>query len=755
MPGQIGDDDIGWASAGSSGGGGGSVTSVATGTGLTGGTITTTGTISVAGSTANSLAGYNSSGVFSDVTVGSGLTLSGGTLTSTGGGSGTVTTVSVVSANGLAGTVATATTTPAITLSTSITGVLKGNGTAISAATAGTDYQAPITLTTTGTSGAATFSSNTLNIPQYSGGGGGVSSFSGDGTVISNSSSTGAVTATLASAAAHTVLGNFTGSSAAPTYGAPFTLTTTGSSGASTFSAGTLNIPQYSGGGGSGITGLTGDITTAQTTSGNVAALEYGQTNVITPSISSAQNNWSPTGWLTSSLPTANVIRVTNTATSIIDITGLVPPTYNVGTSGTAEGMRVTIACASGSSNYPIRLVANSGSSSSANQFGFPSNVYLGPGEDLTLIYDATASLWREYNAHKDIRTDYFGTGNDGTVTISTAVGPLTRDMYYDNLTITTGGSLVCGNCKIYVRGMLDISAAPTTSILATTTSINGGNGSATGTGGSASSTGGGGSATTLPDVQIGIIGGAGSATNGVEGAAASNSRVPNNQTGAVGAAGGAGSVGTGGAIRTGAVAQTGSGLSVWTFNPLPYLTNTIGTAVTSFTAGLGAPGGSGGGGDTTVSGGGGGGGGASSGTIWVSARYINRGSSSTASIFSAKGGNGGNGGTPTTGTPGGGGGGGSGGGGLIVVNYDQLLGSTITNALDASSGTGGTGGNGISTGTGGDGGGAGPGGKITVINLKTGTVTETLGGAAVAGTAHSGITGGAGGASVTTQQNL
>jgi hypothetical protein len=87
------------------------------------------------------------------------------------GGSGTVTSVSVASANGFAGTVATATTTPAITVSTSITGVLKGNGTAISAATAGTDYQAPITLTTTGTSGAATFTSNTLNIPQYTGGG--------------------------------------------------------------------------------------------------------------------------------------------------------------------------------------------------------------------------------------------------------------------------------------------------------------------------------------------------------------------------------------------------------------------------------------------------------------------------------------------------------------------------------------------------------------------------------------------------------
>lgn len=67
-----------------------------------------------------------------------------------GGGSGTVTTVSVVSANGFTGTVADATTTPAITLTTSITGLLKGNGTAISAATAGTDYSAGTSALTTG-----------------------------------------------------------------------------------------------------------------------------------------------------------------------------------------------------------------------------------------------------------------------------------------------------------------------------------------------------------------------------------------------------------------------------------------------------------------------------------------------------------------------------------------------------------------------------------------------------------------------------
>lgn len=60
-------------------------------------------------------------------------------------GAGTVTSVSVVTANGFAGSVANATSTPAITLRTTVTGILKGNGTAISAAVAGTDYLENIT----------------------------------------------------------------------------------------------------------------------------------------------------------------------------------------------------------------------------------------------------------------------------------------------------------------------------------------------------------------------------------------------------------------------------------------------------------------------------------------------------------------------------------------------------------------------------------------------------------------------------------
>ncbi len=114
-----------------------------------------------------------------------------------GGGSGSVTSTSIVSANGFAGTVANPTTTPAITITATATGILKGTGTAIAAATAGTDYQAPITLTTTGSGGAATLSGNTLNIPQYSGGGSGtvnsgtagqIAVFPGNGAAVSGTS---------------------------------------------------------------------------------------------------------------------------------------------------------------------------------------------------------------------------------------------------------------------------------------------------------------------------------------------------------------------------------------------------------------------------------------------------------------------------------------------------------------------------------------------------------------------------------------
>ncbi len=60
-----------------------------------------------------------------------------------GGAPGTVTSVAVATAHGFAGSVANANAAPTITLSTTVTGVMKGDGTSASAAAAGTDYLAP------------------------------------------------------------------------------------------------------------------------------------------------------------------------------------------------------------------------------------------------------------------------------------------------------------------------------------------------------------------------------------------------------------------------------------------------------------------------------------------------------------------------------------------------------------------------------------------------------------------------------------
>ena len=136
-------------------------------------------------------------------TLGQVLTSAGaGTPTWAAVATGTVSSVSVVSANGLAGTVATATTTPAVTLSTTVTGVLKGDGTAISAATSGTDY-APATSGTSilygnGSGGfnnvtigtGVAFAAGTLSA---TGSGGTVTSVTGTAPVVSSGGTTPAI----------------------------------------------------------------------------------------------------------------------------------------------------------------------------------------------------------------------------------------------------------------------------------------------------------------------------------------------------------------------------------------------------------------------------------------------------------------------------------------------------------------------------------------------------------------------------------
>ena len=120
--------------------------------------------------------GYGTAAASTATNLATGVT---GTLTVANGGTGATTLTGYVKGSGTATMTASATipvaditgTLPVAnggTGAATLTGLIKGNGTsAMTAATAGTDYQAPIVLTTTGT-GAATLSGTTLNIPSVS-----------------------------------------------------------------------------------------------------------------------------------------------------------------------------------------------------------------------------------------------------------------------------------------------------------------------------------------------------------------------------------------------------------------------------------------------------------------------------------------------------------------------------------------------------------------------------------------------------------
>lgn len=223
----------------------------------------------------------------------------------------TETTSSVLTITGGTGAVIGSGLTIAVTRATALAdGYLKSTDFSTFAA-----KQDAITLTTTGTSGAATLVGSTLNIPQYSGGGGGgtITSVTGTSPIASSGGTTPDISIANAKAdtstkgAATFRSGDFdddgnglisidytngvassssnkgfltstdwtnfntaytnritslttTGTSGAatlssntlniPQYQGALTLTTTGTSGAATLSSNTLNIPQYSGGGG-------------------------------------------------------------------------------------------------------------------------------------------------------------------------------------------------------------------------------------------------------------------------------------------------------------------------------------------------------------------------------------------------------------------------------------------------------------------------------------------------------------------------
>jgi hypothetical protein len=256
-----------------------------------------------------------------------------------------------------------------------------------------------------------------------------------------------------------------------------------------------------------------------------------------------------------------------------------------------------------------------------------------------------------------------FGGGNDGDVVIASGTTTLTRDMYYDDLTIEAGATLVTAGYIVKVKGTLTIAA---TGII----SADGTAGTAGGVGTGAGGAGGTGVYTTGTSLPSGGSGADGQGTTAVGTAnGATRTAVASVFIQAYAnilmRAGGGGSGGSGHGTLVAYVPATAPNCGP-----------------------IGGDGGAGtGAGNTTRRGGGGGGGG---GVILVYAFVINNGGT-----ISATGGVGGDGVTSSDAS----GNGGGGGGGTIVIFYRTTTGSGL-GTQTVTGGAAGTGGNGGSAGT-------------------------------------------------------
>ncbi len=295
-----------------------------------------------------------------------------------------------------------------------------------------------------------------------------------------------------------------------------------------------------------------------------------------------------------------------------------------------------------------------------------------------------------------------FGDGSDGAGVAdgSTALAgaglvgstyTLTRDVYYTDLTISTGVTVNPGGYRIFGTGTLTING---TGKIARN-GVNGGNG---GNGSGGLGTGVGGAAGTGTALADGYLkgglgrGGGGGGSNGSNGSSANGSNT-SNSLGSNGANGGTGGAGPATATGGTATASNVRFIANWHLATLLDISST--GATVKFDNSAGAAGGAGGNGPS-VAGGGGGAAGGTGGIIAVYFRNIVIGASAAITANGGNGGNGGNG-VDTGGGDRGGGGGAGGNGGIIIIVYNSLSNS---GSLTATAGTGGTGGSGAGSST-------------------------------------------------------
>lgn len=298
-----------------------------------------------------------------------------------------------------------------------------------------------------------------------------------------------------------------------------------------------------------------------------------------------------------------------------------------------------------------------------------------------------------------------FGDGSDGDLVLNSGTVTLSKDAYHDNLTISGTGKIFLNGFKLFVKGTLDLSNAPSGAIDASGSNGGNANGSLGGLASSVYATG-----STLGQ-STGTAG-----ANGLTGIGTVSVAVTGIQSnGGRSNASGAGGAGGNGGIGSQPGADVANVIDFKNF----YTNIFYGASLVG--GGNGGRGGSSGGGDGVNAGGGGGAGGNGGGVVAVYANKIVTSPMTASCVIMANGGMGGNGGTPTTGNCGGGGGGSGGGGGWIYFVYNEKIGPVVKSFFDASGGAGGSGGNGAGvqpTGLVSQGGGAGQGGTGGRINI-------------------------------------
>jgi hypothetical protein len=294
-----------------------------------------------------------------------------------------------------------------------------------------------------------------------------------------------------------------------------------------------------------------------------------------------------------------------------------------------------------------------------------------------------------------------FGDGSDGDVTLGAGTTNLSRDMFYNDLTVPSGAALRTAGYRVFVRGTLTLEGQIRNN------GFNGGNG------GNAAATIGntpGGTAGTRAASAVlpgGTAGGVGGSGTGVSTAGTSTSATswPFRGNGGAGGSSGAGN---------GSVGSNGVG---------------TGTA-----GGPGGGGGGGGGAGTPGSAGSGGGNivaaTAADGTLIAFPQFITgRGLGGTGVLELGTGGGGGGGGFNTGGTTQANGGGGGGSGGMVVVCAYEIVvvGSGAVAAVGGNGGNGGTGTGSSQANAGGGGGGGGGSGGLVVVVIGRGSFPPTI----------------------------